>query len=299
MNGSMAYFNGEWIPSEKLAVAVDDLGFLMGATLTERLRTFKGQPFRVAAHLARLDHSLSVLGWNADVIGSEARLAIDEFVVRNAHLMAEGDDWNIILFITPGHTADAMSPTVGVHGHPIPFSHWAPQFVEGVDAVVVSIRQVPANCWPPELKCRSRMHFYLADREATKAIPGARAILLDQDGYVCESTSANVITYIKGRGLVTPQIQKVLPGVSQQVIFDLAGEMGINHAEADLLPADLLQADEVYLASTSLCLLPIVRLDGLPIAGGKPGPLYGELLAAWSQLVGVDIATQAQKFAVR
>ena len=299
MSDSVAYLNGSWIPNSQLALPVDDLGFVLGATLTEKLRTFNGLPYRVEAHLARLCHSLELMRWNAEAICDEARTAIQEFASRNAELIAEGDDWNITLFVTPGKSADAASPTVCVHGHPIPFHSWASQFVEGAEAVVVSVRQVPANCWPPELKCRSRMHYYLADREAANMVPGARAILLDQDGYVGEGTSANLITYIAGRGLVTPKIEKVLPGVSQQVVFDLAQALGIAHEEADLQPADLLQADELYFASTSLCLLPIVRLEGLPIADGRPGPVYQKLLAAWSERVGVDIAAQSQKFAVR
>ena len=182
MNGSVAYYNGEWIPSTDLAVAVDDLGFLLGATLTERLRTFKGRPYLTEPHLDRLYHSLVSLKWNADAICSEARAAIDEFMTRNERCLVEGDDWNIILFVTPGKADDPASPTLCVHGHPIAFHSWAHQFVDGVDAVVVGVRQIPPNCWPPELKCRSRMHYYLADREASAAIPGSRAILLDQDG---------------------------------------------------------------------------------------------------------------------
>ncbi len=299
MSDSVAYFNGEWIPSSQLAPPVDDLGFVLGTTLTEKLRTFKGLPYRTEAHLERLCHSLEVMGWDADAICQQARAAVDQFVTRNAHLIVEGDDWNLSLWVTPGKSADAANPTICVHGHPIPFHNWAHQFIEGAEAAIVSVRQVPANCWPPELKCRSRVHYYLADREAARMIPGARAILLDQDGYVGEGSTANLITYIAGRGLVTPKIQKVLPGVSQQVVFDLAHELGIAHEEADLLPADLSQADELYFASTSLCLLPIVKLDGLPIANGTPGPIFKKLLAAWSELVGVDIAAQAQKFAVR
>jgi branched-chain amino acid aminotransferase len=299
MSDSVAYLNGEWISGTDLAVAVNDFGFLVGATLTEKLRTFKGQPYRTEQHLARLCHAAEVMGWDADTICQKSRAAIDEFITRNSRLIVEGDDWNITLFVTPGKSPDAASPTICVHGHPIPFHSWAHQFVEGTEAAIVTIRQVPANCWPPELKCRSRMHYYLADREAAKLIPGARAILLDQDGYVGEGTTANVIAYFKDRGLVTPNIEKVLPGVSQQVVFDLAKGLSITHKEADLLPADLLQADELYFASTSLCLLPIVKLDGLPIADGKPGPVFRKLLAAWSELVGVDIAAQAQKFAVR
>jgi branched-subunit amino acid aminotransferase/4-amino-4-deoxychorismate lyase len=299
MNDSVAYINGVWIPTSELTVAVDDLGFLMGATLTEKLRTFNGKPYRTEGHLLRLAHSLEVMHWDAQSICSAACTAIEEFVVRNGHLIAQGDDWNITLFVTPGKFLDAASPTICVHGYPIPFHQWAREFVTGTKAVTVSVRQVPANCWPPELKCRSRMHYYLADREAHRLWPGARAILLDQDGYVGEGTTANVIAYFQDRGLVTPKIAKVLPGVSQQVVFDLAKSLGIAHEEADLLPADLSQADELYFASTSLCLLPVVNFDGLPIADGKPGPVFEKLLTAWSELVGVDIAAQAQKFAVR
>ena len=299
MSDSVAYFNGQWIPSTDLAVSINDLGFLLGTTLTEKLRTFRGRPYRVDAHLARMRNSLEIMGWDADSVGREAAMAIEEFVTRNAAAIAEGDDWNITLFVTPGKSADAVSPTVCVHGHPIPFHLWAHQFVQGVAALIVGVRQVPTNCWPADLKCRSRMHYYLADRQAAKHSPQARAILLDQEGYVCEGSTANVIAYFADRGLVTPRIEKVLPGVSQQVIFDLAKSLGIAHEEQDLLPADLSQADELYLSSTSICLLPVVNLDGLPIGSGQPGPVFQKLLTAWSEQVGVDIADQAQKFSVR
>jgi branched-subunit amino acid aminotransferase/4-amino-4-deoxychorismate lyase len=299
MSDSVAYFNGEWIPSADLVVSVNDLGFLLGTTLTEKLRTFGGRPYRTDAHLARMRHSLEIVGWDADSICREAASAIEEFVTRNGASIAEGDDWNITLLVTPGKSADALSPTVCVHGHPILFHLWAHQFVQGVAAVIVGVRQVPPNCWPAELKCRSRMHYYLADRQAARHSPQARAILLDQEGYVCEGSTANVIAYFADRGLVTPRIEKVLPGVSQQVIFDLARSLGIAHEEQDLLPADLSQADELYLSSTSICLLPVVNLDGLPIGSGQPGPVFQKLLTAWSEQVGVDIADQAQKFSVR
>jgi branched-subunit amino acid aminotransferase/4-amino-4-deoxychorismate lyase len=299
MSDSVAYFNGEWIPSTDLAVSVQDLGFVVGATLTEKLRTFQGRPYHVEAHLARLRNSLAVVGWDADAICREAGRAIDEFIVRNSSLIVEGDDWNITLFVTPGKSADATVPTVCVHGHPIAFYQWAHQFVQGVEALIVDVRQVPTNCWPAELKCRSRMHYYLADRHAAVQSPHARAILLDQDGYVCEGSTANVIAYFADRGLVTPRIEKVLPGVSQQTIFDLAKSFDMEHQEQDLQPADLSQADEIFFASTSICLLPVVTLDGLPIGSGQPGPVFQKLLTAWSEQVGVDIAAQAQKFAIR
>ncbi|TWU28296.1 aminotransferase class IV [Bythopirellula polymerisocia] len=299
MNTSVAYLNGTWLPASQLSVPVDDLGFLMGVTLTERLRTFNGRPYRTAEHFARLRHSLEIVGWEAGSLCSEAGAVVDEFMVRNAEFFIEGDDWNIVVFMTPGKTVDAASPTLCVHGHPLPFQQWAHLFVQGVSAVIVDTRQVPSNSWPPELKCRSRMHYYLADLEAMRDGPESRAILLDQEGYVGEGSTANVIAYYANRGLVTPRLDKVLPGISQQVVFELARRLGIPCQEQDLLPADLAEADELFFTSTSICLLPVVRLDCLPIGTGQTGTIYGQLLDAWSEHVGLDIAAQAQKFAIR
>jgi branched-subunit amino acid aminotransferase/4-amino-4-deoxychorismate lyase len=299
MNIGQAYLNGAWVEARDLAIPVGDLGFLLGATVVERLRTFNARPFRVEQHLARLRHSLEIVGWNAEALTAEVREAIAAFVDVNAEHIAPGDDWSITSFVTPGETADAARPTVCVHGGPIPFSAWAHKFEEGVDVCITDVRQVPQNCWPSELKCRSRMHYYLADQEAARQCPGARALLLDQQGYIGEASTANVVAYYPDRGLITPRLGGVLPGISQQFLFELADELGIPHGEADVTPAELAAASEVMLTSTSICIQPVVKLDAKPIASGRPGPIYRNLLAAWSEKVGVGIAAQARQYADR
>jgi branched-subunit amino acid aminotransferase/4-amino-4-deoxychorismate lyase len=294
----LAYLNGNWVPASRLTVAVDDLGFLVGATVTERLRTFRGEIFRLDQHLARLRRSLSIVGLDADAIAPEVNGAIGEFIARNRPLIDREDDWSIVAFATPG-VAGAGQPTVCVHGYPLLFRSWAMQFETGVPVVITSIRQVPNNCWPTELKCRSRMHYYLADQEADRKCPGARAVLLDERGFVGEASTANIVAYYKDRGLVTPKLEGVLPGISQQMLFELAGELGIPHAEADITPAELAAADDAFITSTSICIQQVVHQDGEPIGAGKPGPTFHKLLAAWSDAVGVDIAAQAKRFANR
>jgi branched-chain amino acid aminotransferase len=79
----------------------------------------------------------------------------------------------------------------------------------------------------------------------------------------------------------------------------LAGQLGIGVAYRELTPDDLATADEVLLASTPFCLLPATRLDGRPIGDGRPGPVFHRLLAAWSEMVELDIAAQATQFATR
>ena len=296
---SLAYWNGTWVPKSELSIPLEDLGFVMGVSVIERLRTFGGKLFRAEQHLGRLRRSIEILGWDAERLSEEVAAALEEFVVRNGPLIADGDDWSIGVFVTPGKSAKATEPTVCVHGFPLPFHDWAEQFASGVEAVIVETRQIPENCWPAELKCRSRMHYYLADREAETRQPGARAILLDQDGFVGEGSTANVVAYFADRGLVTPRRSKVLPGVSQEVLYELADSLGVAHCEADLLPAELAKADEIFFTSTSVCLLPVVELDGKKVGNGKPGDLYMRLLLAWSELIGVDIGQQAQQFSCR
>jgi branched-subunit amino acid aminotransferase/4-amino-4-deoxychorismate lyase len=299
MHRAQVYLNGAWVDADAASIPLDDFGFLLGATVIERLRTFGGRPFELDAHARRLERSLAIVGWDAARLATEAGKAIREFAARNASLIAPGDDWAIVAFVTPGKSADASTPTVCVHGFPLPFGTWAHRYEAGEHLCVTDGRQTPASCWPPELKCRSRMHYYLADRQAARRFPGSRALLLDQQGFVGEASTANVVCWHRDRGLVVPRQEGVLPGISQAFLFRLADELGIARREADILPAELTAADEVFLTSTSVCILPVTRIDDQSLGGGTPGTTYRRLLAAWSARVGVDVAEQARRFSIR
>lgn len=143
------------------------------------------------------------------------------------------------------------------------------------------------------------MHYYLADREAAARQPGARAIVLDQNGHVAEATTANVVIYREDEGLVSPPQEDILAGVSLGVLKELAAVLSIPFSMRSLTVDEFRGADEVLLTSTSICVLPIVACDGKPIHDGKPGPIYQRVLTAWGQRVGVDIAAQAKQFAER
>lgn len=296
MADRQAYFNGEWIDDRALAIPVGDPGFALGVTITERLRTFGGRIWRQTEHVRRLHRSAEIVGIDP-AVASELDAAITEFMRRHEPLRAAAkadgveDDWTIVVFATPGVDGE---PTRCVHGYPLEFRHWAHQYDAGVSLWTSSHRQTPENCWPAELKCRSRMHYYLADQEAQRREPGARALLLDQDGYVGEASTANVVIYNEGEGIVSPRMAKVLPGVSVAVLRKLAESEGVPFVERDITIEEFRAADEAWLSSTSICLLPIVRCDGEAIGAGKPGPVYGRMLGAWDRAVGLDVAEQAR-----
>ena len=135
---------------------------------------------------------------------------------------------------------DDAGATVILHTYPLPFRLWHEKYERGQALAIPPTRQVPGACWPSALKCRSRMHYYLADREAQAMEPGARALLLDTDGYVTEASTANVLAFRAGEGLVSPPYSKVLPGISLAEAAELAHEMGESLTERDLTPEDLL-----------------------------------------------------------
>ena len=143
------------------------------------------------------------------------------------------------------------------------------------------------------------MHYYLADREAQRREAGARALLLDQEGFVMEASTANILMYRAREGLVSPPRDKILPGVSVAVLQELAAQLSIPFHHRALQVEEVQAADEVLLCSTSPCVLPVSSLDGVAIGQGQPGPVFQQLMAAWGGLVGVDIIRQARQFRER
>lgn len=128
---------------------------------------------------------------------------------------------------------------------------------------------------------------------------GARALLLDREGFVTEASTANVLVFNSPEGLISPPSEKILRGISLAVVLELARELGISTVQRELRPEDVASADEVLLTSTPMCLLPVARFNNRPIGDGRPGEVFPRLLAAWSELAGIDIAAQAKRFAGR
>ena len=265
--------------------------------------TFAGRLFRLDDHLTRLAHSLEIVGVSPGLTLAELRAIAEELVARNHALLKPGDDLNLTIFVTPGAyptmAASGYGPAVCLHTVPLAFNFWAQKYVDGESLATTAHQQVPPQCWPPELKCRSRMHYYLADREARTKHAGARALMLDREGLVIEATTANLAIYVEGQGLLTPPHAKVLPGISLRVLSELAAELGIPLQERELTVADVAAAAEALLTSTSPCILPVTRFNDRPIGAGTPGPVHKRLLAAWSRHVGLDIVKQATEFASR
>ncbi len=294
----LAWIDGRFVPATAAMLPVGDAGFVLGVTVTEQMRSFAGGLFLADEHAARFGRSLATVGITIPYPLQEVFAAAAK-VAQSVHAAGRPeDDVGVIVFATPGdlaaqHSGKSGPPRVVAHAFPLAFGAWAGAYEAGVSLRSVTVEQVPAACWPLALKCRSRMHYYLADREAHAAEPGARAILRHADGRISETATANV-AIVRGGVILTPPAGEALAGVSLHYLRGLAATEGVPWQESSLLANDLATADEILLSSTPSCLLPATGFDGKSIGTGRPGPMFRRLLNAWSRGVGLDIAAQAR-----
>jgi branched-chain amino acid aminotransferase len=275
-----------------------DAGFVFGATITDLCRTFAHQLYRWPDHLARFRLSCRASYLDLRLDDVELTRQAESLTSHNAALLGEHDDLALVLFATPGLVGyyagedgglgDAP-PTFGMHTFPLPFARYRRWFREGVRLVVPETCQVPPECVSRQVKQRSRIHWWLADREVAAKDPGAIALLRDLEGHVTETAGANFLMVRQGTVLSPPR-EAVLGSISLQVVRELCADLAIPFEEQLLSVADCLKADEAFLTSTSFCLVGVSRIQGTPISW--PGKIFQKLLDHWSACVGVDLVGQ-------
>jgi len=303
--GEQAWLNGRVISCTDLSLPVGDAGFVLGTTVTEQFRTFRGRLFLPEDHGRRLAESLAVVGIASPWSITDLLAAATDIAAHNWRLAGSSSDaapdLAVVMFVTPGdlpaqHAGYGGPPRGVIHTFPLACALWAEAYDHGVSLRSVSVAQVPEACWPLRAKVRSRLHYHLADREAHQAEPGSRAVLAHADGRISETSTAN-IAIVRAGCVTTPPLSDALGGVSLGNTKRLAASLGIAWEERSLTATDLAAADEILLTSTPSCLLPATRFNGRPVGTGKPGPVFRALLDAWSSLVGIDIAAQARRLA--
>ncbi len=297
----IAWINGEYKPIADTSLHVFDRGVVHGASVTEMLRTFRGKPFRVAEHLERLFASIAAVGFSVSAGRDELEEILAKVVEHNAALIPASHDLGIIVFATAGTNLTYVGRmehrepcTVCVHTFPLPFELWAEKIAAGQHLIIPTVRAIPSECIDPRIKHRSRLHWILADQEVRSIEPGASALVLDLDGRITETSSGNFFAVLGGE-IVTPPPVRCLGGISQAVVRELAAKLKIPYRTRDLVPEDLRTATEAFTSSTPYCLMPVAAVNEEALGEQVPGPVYQKLIAAWNDLVGLDIIEQIQR----
>ena len=268
----VCYLNGEFLPLADAKVPVLDRGFIFGDGVYEVVPAYGRVLFRLAEHLARLAYSLGTVRIaNPHDAAGWAKI-LQTVVERN-----DWDDQSVYFQVTRGvaprsqeFPKTGVAPTVFAMSNPLkPPS--AEQRAQGV-AVVTREDYRWRRC---DIKSVSLLANCLLRQEAEDA--GAVETVLVRDGHVTEASTCNVFLVKNGVVVNPPKDNLILPGITYDLVLELARANGLPVEVRRVPVAELGEADEVWLSSSTKEVLPVTRVDGSTVGAGKPGPVYARM----------------------
>jgi D-alanine transaminase len=267
------FLNGAYLPIEEAKVSVLDRGFIFGDGVYEVIPVYSRRAFRLAEHLKRLQNSLDGIRLANPHSDSEWTHILEEIINRNAP-----DDQYLYLHVTRGVAKrDHAFPnppvpaTVFVMSNPLSTPS-AAQLQNGVSAITA-----PDNRW---LRCDIKAISLLPNvllRQAAIDAGCAETIMIRDDEFMTEGAASNIFVVKNGTLLAPPKDNLMLPGITYDVVLELAAANAIPHQVRKVMKEEVFGADELLLSSSTKELLAITHLDGKAIGTGKPGTMFAQL----------------------
>ncbi len=267
------YLNGAYMPIEEAKVPVLDRGFIFGDGVYEVIPVYSRRAFRMAEHLKRLQHSLDGIKLNNPHTDAKWIELLNELIKRNAP-----EDQYLYLHITRGVAKrdhafpnPPVPPTVFVLSNPLTTPP-AELLQSGISCITVA-----DNRW---LRCDIKSIALLPNvllRQAAVEAGCAEAILIRDDAFLTEGAASNIFVVKNGTLLAPPKDNLMLPGITYDVILELAAANGIPCEVRRVSKAEVFSADELLLTSSTKEVLAITTLDGKPVGNGKPGAMFAKL----------------------
>lgn len=301
----LVWFNGKLVPETEARISIYDSALMFGDMVFEMTRSFNKKQFKLKEHLDRLYASIKYLRIPIQMEIDEMEKHIYETVEANDGGFGADDEHRIMIDVSRGLLSiyqDVVSDHKGLNVIIADFPlRWTVAgmgklFDEGINAVITSQRAIPASLLEPKVKNRSRIHYLMANIEASQHKGENNwALLLDTDGFIAEGTGDNFFI-VKDNAIITPEPRNILRGISRSYIFELASALKLQCKEMNIEQYDVLEADEAFMTGTPFCLLPVSSLNNVKIGNGGMGPITQKLLNLWSDNVGVDIVQQIKKW---
>ena len=275
---STAWLNGTFLPLDEAQVSVLDRGFLFGDGVYEVIPVYGGRLFRLPHHLKRLRNSLDGVRIGNPLSDEEWQAVLEELVARN-----EGSDQAVYLQVTRGaapkrdHAFPAgVRPTVFCMSNEIQVNRDSAA-EQGVRAITLDdIRWSLCN-----IKAITLLPNVMLRQQAIEA-DTAEAILVN-DGQVIEGAASNLFIVKDGLLITPPNSNALLPGITRDLVLELAANNGIPFREADIPEQDLFASDEIWLTSSTREISPVIQLNNMPIGNGRPGPLWQKMIVLYRE----------------
>ena len=283
----LVYLDGEFLPKEEAKISVDDRAFLFGDGVYEVTRCVRGELFEEDRHWRRLQSGLRDLAIPA--------ASIDRSHIRDIHQRLLEDngladaDATVYLQITRGvapraHAFPSPPVTPTVYAYAAPFVIPTELRRKGVKAIThPDIRW--SRC---DIKTVNLLPNVVAKQRAVEA--GAWEAVLVRDSAITEGALTSVFGVIDGELRTYPRSNYILPGVTREVVLELARELGIPTREAPIFVEEIGRLEELFLTGTTTDVQPIVELNGRPIGDGARGPVVESLQRALMERMGIAVS---------
>lgn len=285
----VCWLDGAVLPARDARISVLDHGLLYGDGVFEGIRFYHRRPFRLQAHLDRLQRSARAIALPLPYGPDRLAQAVDETIRA-----FDGSDGYLRLVVTRGVGPMGVDPR-GCERPGLFVIAGALQLIgaaeraRGARVVIAATRRLPVDGLDPRVKSLNYLNAVLARIEANAA--GAdEAVLLNAQGRVAEASTENLFVVQGGRLITPPTSEGALAGVTRDCVLELAAAAGIDAVEAPLTPYDLYTADECFLTGTGAELIPVREIDGRQTSH-CPGPVFSALATAFRRVI--DAETQA------
>ena len=276
----LVWLNGRFLPARDARVSALDRGLLHGDGVYDTWRTYGGVPFATAAHLRRLAAAARALGLPAPGAVSVWERRVHRLVARCGLA-----DAAVRLTVTRGTAGEGLvpegraRPTLLLTARRLP-THLGPRQAHGVP---VALLPFPRDAGPPWGGLKLVGHPSAVVGRVTASRRGAaEGLYVTAAAEVTEATSANVFLVERGALVTPPRDAGVLPGVTRALVIALARRAGFRVREERVTVARLRRAREVFLTASTIEILPVARLDGRAVGGGRPGPVTRRLQSAYA-----------------
>ena len=271
------FLSGKLLPLEEARVPVLDRGFIFGDGVYELVPVYSRVPFRLDEHLARLERSLG----ETKIRNPYSRAQWRDIVYRLVDAQPF-EDQGVYFQVTRGvakrdHAFPReVEPTVFMMANPLVTP---PRELVEKGAAAVSAHD---NRW---LRCDIKSISLIGNclLRQVSAEAGAAETILFRDGKLTEASASNVFTVKRGVILTPPKSNLILPGITYDVITELAQANALPLEVRDVQEAEVRGADEIWLTSSSKEVLAVVTLDGREVGDGRPGPVFARMYQLYQE----------------
>ncbi len=266
------YLNGEFLPVEEARVSVTDRGFLFGDGVYEVIPVYGGHLFQLQHHLQRLHNSLRGIG----MVNPHTDDEWQQILTRLTSQLGDSDQ-ALYLQVTRGCTdvrdhawPQDIEPTIYARTKTL-----KPPTIDEKRRGIHAITLDDPRWQHCSIKAITLLANVMARHEAADA--GAQEAILIRDGLASEGAASNLFI-VKDKLLITPpKSDSLLPGITREIVLELAKQHGIPYAEARISANDLQSADEIWMSSSTKEILPVLKLDGQAVGNGAAGKVWEQM----------------------